>query len=101
MFFDSLHRRDAGLAGLLDEITNSSEEGVWFIAECSDQSVLMFKPFLIFQLDCIEVCVFFPLSTQVVDFEFRLCFGSSAMDVFISLFSFSTSDSAQLFVLIG
>lgn len=28
MFSDSLCRRDAGLTGLLDEITNSSEEGV-------------------------------------------------------------------------
>lgn len=28
LFSDSLYRRDAGLTGLLDEITNSSEEGM-------------------------------------------------------------------------
>lgn len=43
-------------------------------------------------------CVCVLHSTQVADVEFRMCFGSSAMDVFISLFSVSTSDGGQCLV---
>lgn len=98
MFPDSVCRRDAGLTGLLDEITNSSEEGVWFIAECSECSSVFDVEACCHVSNEMYGCVCVFHSTQVADVELRMCFGSSAMDVFISLFSVSTSDGGQCFV---
>lgn len=71
-----------------------------FIAACPGYSSVFDVKSCSHPSDCIyrSMCVFVFGSTQVANIEFRMCFGSSAMDVFISLFSVSTSDGGQFFL---